>query len=81
MAFVKLIWENILQDFVLPTECVNFCQPDGCKVIQMKKGRNKEINSFAFILTDKDSGKYFSKHFGQGYGTNLSLIIPLPNSN
>ena len=44
------------QDFVLPQECVSFCQPDGCKVIQMKKGRNKEINSFAFTLTDKDSG-------------------------
>ena len=52
---IEIVW--LFQDFVLPTECVNFCQPDGCKVIQMKKGRNKEINSFAFTLTDKDSGK------------------------
>ena len=49
--------ENILQDFTLPKECVSFCQPDGCKVIQMKKGRNKDVTSFAFTLTDKDSGK------------------------
>ena len=45
-----------LKDFPLPPECANFCQPDGCKVIQMKKGRNKEVTSFVFTLTDKDSG-------------------------
>ena len=44
------------KDFPLPPECANFCQPDGCKVIQMKKGRNKEVTSFVFTLTDKDSG-------------------------
>ena len=49
--------KSFFQDFSLPNECVSFCQPDGCKVIQMKKGRNKEVTSFAFTLTDKDSGK------------------------
>ena len=66
MHDLLMIWKTInlfdyltiiqFQDFVLPQECVSFCQPDGCKVVQMKKGRNKEINSFAFTLTDKDSG-------------------------
>lgn len=36
---------------------VNFCQPEGCIILNAKKVGKKETAYFIFTLTDKDSGK------------------------
>ncbi|XP_068760950.1 MAP kinase-activating death domain protein-like isoform X2 [Montipora capricornis] len=43
------------EDFVLPGDVVFFCQPEGCNTVS-KKFSLREANSFAFTLTEKDSG-------------------------
>lgn len=44
------------KDFVLPRDVVFFCQSEGCSTVS-KKFSFCEANSFAFTLTEKDSGK------------------------
>lgn len=44
------------KDFPLPGDVVFFCQPEGCSTVS-KKFSLREANSFAFTLTEKDSGK------------------------
>ncbi len=44
-------------DFPLPLDMVYFCQPEGCLSLGNRKpGDRRDIVSFAFTLTDKDSG-------------------------
>ena len=44
------------KDFVLPGDVVFFCQLEGCSAVS-KKFSLREANSFAFTLTENDSGK------------------------
>ena len=45
------------EDFPLPLTLAHFCQPDGSKIHSIKKSKNKVTTTFAFTLTDKDTGK------------------------
>lgn len=46
-------------DFSLPLDMVYFCQPEGCLTIGPKRTSSgiRDMTSFVFTLTDKDSGK------------------------
>ena len=47
-------------DFPLPLDMVYFCQPEGCLALSHKRpGDRRDIESFVFTLTDKDSGDEF----------------------
>ena len=45
-------------DFPLPLDMVYFCQPEGCLSLggNRRPGDRRDIDSFVFTLTDKDSG-------------------------
>ncbi|KAL3316837.1 hypothetical protein Ciccas_004516, partial [Cichlidogyrus casuarinus] len=45
------------KDFPLPSECVFFCQPDGCLNQEYQKVVITGTTSFIFALTDKDLGR------------------------
>uniref|UniRef100_T1JDW8 MAP kinase-activating death domain protein n=1 Tax=Strigamia maritima TaxID=126957 RepID=T1JDW8_STRMM len=45
------------KDFLLPPDVVYFCQPEGCISVGPRKSGLREANSFAFTLTEKDSGR------------------------
>ena len=59
------------KDFVLPGDVVFFCQPEGCSTVA-KKFSLREANSFAFTLTEKDSGKV-------RYGICVNVFRPCSN--
>lgn len=59
------------KDFVLPGDVVFFCQPEGCSTMS-KKFSLREANSFAFTLTEKDSGKV-------RYGICVNVFRPCSN--
>lgn len=59
------------KDFVLPGDVVFFCQPEGCSTVS-KKFSLREANSFAFTLTEKDSGKV-------RYGICVNVFRPCSN--
>nr|CAH0111902.1 unnamed protein product [Daphnia galeata] len=46
-------------DFPLPLDMVYFCQPEGCLSLGNRRpgDHRRDIDSFVFTLTDKDSGK------------------------
>ena len=46
-------------DFPLPLDMVYFCQPEGCLSSGNRRpgDHRRDIDSFVFTLTDKDSGK------------------------
>lgn len=45
-------------DFPLPLDMVYFCQPEGCLSLGNRRpgDHRRDIDSFVFTLTDKDSG-------------------------
>ena len=45
-------------DFPLPLDMVYFCQPEGCLSLSNRRqgDHRRDIDSFVFTLTDKDSG-------------------------
>jgi uDENN domain len=46
-------------DFPLPLDMVYFCQPEGCLSLGNRRpGDRRDIISFVFTLTDKDSGQF-----------------------
>ena len=46
-------------DFPLPLDMVYFCQPEGCLSLGSRRpGDRRDIDSFVFTLTDKDSGSF-----------------------
>lgn len=47
-------------DFPLPLDMVYFCQPEGCLSLggNRRPGDRRDIDSFVFTLTDKDSGNH-----------------------
>ena len=46
-------------DFPLPLDMVYFCQPEGCLSLGNRRpGDRRDIDSFVFTLTDKDSGNF-----------------------
>lgn len=59
------------KDFVLPGDVVFFCQPEGCSTVS-KKFSLREANSFAFTLTEKDSGDV-------RYGICVNVFRPCSN--
>ena len=59
------------KDFALPGDVVFFCQPEGCSTVS-KKFSLREANSFAFTLTEKDSGKV-------RYGICVNVFRPCSN--
>lgn len=46
-------------DFPLPLDMVYFCQPEGCTSVGPRRTGSaiRDMTSFVFALTDKDSGK------------------------
>ena len=44
------------KDFLLPTDIIFFCQPEGCISVGPKRMSLRETTSFVFTLTEKDSG-------------------------
>lgn len=46
-------------DFPLPLDMVYFCQPEGCLSMGNRRpgDHRRDIDSFVFTLTDKDSGR------------------------
>lgn len=59
------------KDFPLPGDVVFFCQPEGCSTVSTKFSL-REANSFAFTLTEKDSGKV-------RYGICVNVFRPCSN--
>lgn len=59
------------KDFPLPGDVVFFCQPEGCSTVS-KKFSLREANSFAFTLTEKDSGRV-------RYGICVNVFRPCSN--
>lgn len=49
-------------DFSLPPDLVFFCQPEGCVSSADRKLSARDLNSFVFALTDKDSARVRSVH-------------------
>lgn len=45
------------KDFVLPSDVVYFCQPEGCITVGSKRQTFRDTSSFVFTLTEKDSAK------------------------
>src|SRR5207249_3686092 len=45
------------KDFPLPPDVVFFCQPEGCKSVGPKRMSIREVNSFVFSLTEKDTSR------------------------
>ena len=44
-------------DFPLPPDVVYFCQPEGCLSVGPRRVTLREMTSFVFTLTEKDSGR------------------------
>lgn len=45
------------KDFLLPSDVVYFCQPEGCITVGSKRQTFRDTSSFVFTLTEKDSAK------------------------
>lgn len=61
------------KDFPFPGDVVFFCQPEGYSTVS-KKFSLREANSFAFTLTEKDSGRV-------RYGICVNVFRPCSNFN
>uniref|UniRef100_A0A0N5CCS5 MAP kinase-activating death domain protein n=1 Tax=Strongyloides papillosus TaxID=174720 RepID=A0A0N5CCS5_STREA len=61
------------KDFALPLDVTCFCQPEGCVTLVSRKKwlQRKEISSFVFTLTEKDSAKI-------RYGVSLNFYLSSP---
>ena len=44
-------------DFPLPPDVVFFCQPEGCLSVGPRRVTLREMTSFVFTLTEKDTGR------------------------
>jgi len=45
------------QDFALPPDVVFFCQPEGCISANIRRLSQRDMNSFVFALTEKDTSR------------------------
>uniref|UniRef100_A0A0N4Z317 MAP kinase-activating death domain protein n=1 Tax=Parastrongyloides trichosuri TaxID=131310 RepID=A0A0N4Z317_PARTI len=61
------------KDFALPKDVTCFCQPEGCVTLvsRRKWQQRREISSFVFTLTEKDSAKI-------RYGVSLNFFLSAP---
>uniref|UniRef100_A0AAF5I3S8 MAP kinase-activating death domain protein n=1 Tax=Strongyloides stercoralis TaxID=6248 RepID=A0AAF5I3S8_STRER len=61
------------KDFALPKDVTYFCQPEGCITLVSKRKwqQRREISSYVFTLTEKDSAKI-------RYGVSLNFYLTSP---
>lgn len=65
-------------DFPLPLDMVYFCQPEGCLSLGNRRpGDRRDVESFVFTLTDKDSGSYSTNSINFHFRRKKLILIAI----